>query len=307
MKSHFYISALLLGMTACSGESNLDVKGMVSSSSGDADSRFEQSMEYDKMHGVDTISVPDNAYKVYIMTDSHVDFSTSNLDQFVDDYLSDAEAAPFCLHLGDVINGQNHYDMCMEHLAPIWDGTGDTCFFAVGNHDLYFGQWQTYRSYIKTSVYHFVVKTPSFKDLYICLDSGNGTLGVKQRKWLEQLLEAAQEQKYRHIIVFTHTHFFKVDASQGHTSNFALEETHDLCDLFSRYGVELVLQGHDHCRDQHYFKGVQFLIVDALEDHFYNAYYAVMEVHQSFDFQFVPVGPQDPDKFSVRVPGVPHL
>ena len=121
------------------------------------------------------------------------------------------------------------------------------------------------------------------------------------------MLEAAQEQKYRHIIVFTHTHFFKVDASQGHTSNFALEETYDLCDLFSRYGVELVLQGHDHCRDQHYFKGVQFLIVDALEDHFYNAYYAVMEVHQSFDFQFVPVGPQDPDKFSVRVPGVPHL
>lgn len=306
MKNYLYICAITLGLTAC-GESNLDVVGLVAGSSPKADVRFEQSMAYNAQHGVDTILVPDNAYSVYIMTDTHVDFSTNDLDQFVNDYLADTQAAPFCLHLGDIINGQNHYDTCVAHIARIWQGTGDTCFTTPGNHDIYFGQWKTYLSHFKTGTYYFIVKTPAFRDLYICLDSSDATLGPKQRKWLEQLLADAQEKHYRHIVVFTHTHFFKVDASQGHTSNYALEETYDLCDLFARYGVELVLQGHDHSRSVVYFKGVQYLIVDALEEHFYNAHYAVMDVHQSFQFRFVPVGPQDPDKFEERIPGIPHL
>jgi 3',5'-cyclic AMP phosphodiesterase CpdA len=307
MKKLLYIFAAGLLLTACGGESNLDVVGMVAASSDHANSRFAQSMLYNQQHGVDTVHVADNEYHFYVMTDSHVDFSTNNLDQFVDDYLSDTEAAPFCLHLGDLINGTHHYDTCLAHVARIWEGTGDTCFVTPGNHDLYFGQWTDYVSFLKTGTYYFVVKTPNFKDLYICLDSGDGTLGIDQRKWLEQTLSEAQDQQFRHIIVFTHTHFFKLDASQGHTSNYALEESYELFDMFSRYGVELVLQGHDHCRSLNYFKGVAYLIVDALEDHYYNAYYAIVDVNQLLGWRFVPVGPQDPDKNGERVPGVPHL
>ena len=187
MKKLLYIFAVGLLLTAC-GESNLDVVGMVASSSDHANSRFAQSMLYNQQHGVDTVHVADNEYHFYVMTDSHVDFSTNNLDQFVDDYLSDTEAAPFCLHLGDLINGTHHYDTCLAHVARIWEGTGDTCFVTPGNHDLYFGQWTDYVSFLKTGTYYFVVKTPNFKDLYICLDSGEGTLGLEQRKLLEQTL-----------------------------------------------------------------------------------------------------------------------
>ncbi|MBO7460272.1 MAG: hypothetical protein J6T53_05165, partial [Bacteroidales bacterium] len=128
-----------------------------------------------------------------------------------------------------------------------------------------------------------------FKDLYISIDSGNGTLGYDQRRWLENVLKDKQNQGYRHIIVFTHTHFFKKDTSQGHTSNFNLEETYDLLDLFDRYDVSMVLQGHSHARDLTTFKDVVYLRVDALEDYALDAYYTILNVGNYINYEFVKV------------------
>ena len=133
--------------------------------------------------------------------------------------------------------------------------------------------------------------TPSgFRDLYVALDSSSGTLGVKQREWLENLLALKSKEDFRNIIVFTHTHFFKKDSSQGHTSNFNLEETYDLADLFARYGVDLVLQGHSHSRDITVFKGVTYLRLDAIEDHYPNAFYTIITVGDDFRYDFIKVG-----------------
>ena len=306
MKKLYILSLIALTLAACT-PGNLDILGMFYTRSEGADQRFEQSMQYNDQHGYCTIAVPQDDYHVYIASDTHVDFTTLNLDTFVTDYLADATAAPFCLHLGDFINSVGHYDTCYAHLSRIWDGTGDTCFCTVGNHDIYYDQWQVWRSFFQTSSYWFVVQTPAHKDLYICIDTGDGTMGAKQRKWLEALLSEHSQLGYRHIIAFTHTHIFKMDASQGHTSNMALEETYELCDLFSRYGVDLVLQGHSHARNISPFKDVQYVRVDALEDHYYNAFYTIMHVGKEYGWTFVPVGPQDEDKFEVYAPGVPHL
>ena len=304
-KLHILWITVLAALTSCS-QGNLDIVGMVYTRSEGSDQRFAQSMEYNNVHGYDTINVLKNDYLVYVMSDIHVDYSTYNLDTFVMDYLADPDAAPFCLLLGDIINSVNHYDTCMAHVSRIWNGTGDTCYATVGNHDLYYNQWQAYRNYWKTSTYWFMVQTPDYKDLYICLDSGDGTLGKDQREWFKQLMEQKSQEGYRHIIAFTHTHFFKMDASQGHTSNYALEETYEWCDLFARYGVDMVLQGHSHARNLSTFKGVTHLRVDALEDHYYNAYYTILELDEAINCSFVPVGPQDKSKFEVRVPGVPY-
>ena len=305
MKKYHFLSIVALAMMSCS-QGNLDILGMFYTRAEGADQRFEQSMEYNDRHGYCTINLAQDDYNVYVASDMHIDYTTFNLDTFITNYLSDATAAPFCLCLGDVINSVNHYDTCSAHFARIWNGTGDTCFCTLGNHDMYYDQWKVWRSFWQTSTYYFVVKTPACKDLYICLDSGDGTMGTKQRKWLEALLAEQSQAGFRHIIAFTHTHFFKIDASQGHTSNMALEETYELCDLFSRYGVDLVLQGHSHSRNLTYFKDVQYLRVDALEDHYYNAFYTVLHVGKEYGWTFVPVGPQDKDQFEVRVPGIKH-
>lgn len=278
---------VLFLLTSCS--KNIDLQGLLYTINESPDERFEQSMEYNKKHGYAKIFVDQDNYKVYTMSDIHVDFTTDNLDRYVSDYLADTTAAPFSLCLGDIINATGHFDYFMEHVKPVTDA-GRRIFYTVGNHDLYFNQWDEYFSRCGSSTYWFEVYTPNgSKDLYIALDSGNGTLGVDQRDWLEEVLRSKCFHGYRHIIVFTHTHFFKKDASQGHTSNFNMEETYDLADLFDRYNVSLVLQGHSHARDLTIFKDVVYLRVDALEDHYPDAYYTILNIGEYINYNFVKV------------------
>ena len=281
----YYIFILVLVLTSCG--KNIDYKGLFFTFNESVDERFAQSMEYNEKHGYDVISGVPDEYKVYAMSDVHVDFSTNNLDRYVSDYLADSVAAPFSLCLGDVINATGHFDYFEEHVKPVANA-GRKIYYCAGNHDLYFDQWKEFYSRFGSSTYWFEVQTVSgLKDLYIALESGSGTLGVDQRDWLENVLKSKQNQGFRHIVVFTHTHFFKKDTSQGHTSNFNLEETYDLADLFYRYDVSMVLQGHSHSRDLTVFKDVVYLRVDALEDHYPDAYYAILKVGNNINYEFV--------------------
>lgn len=289
MKKIFYILPLLL--VSCT-KGNLDMLGMFYTLSDGNDERFAQSMEWNDQVGYDTIQVAQDDYKVYTFTDIHVDTTTFNLDTFTTAYLNDTEAAPFCLCLGDQINAINNYPKFFAYIDKM-KAAGKKVYSTPGNHDLYYDQWSIYRDYWKTSAYWFLVQTPGgFEDLYICLDSSDGTLGIDQRKWLEQLLKEKSQMGYRHIIVFTHTHFWKRDQSQGHTSNFALEETYEIADIFGKYNVDIVLQGHSHYRYKTVFKGVTYLRLDKMEDHYYNSHYTTFQIGNDIDWTFVPVGPQ---------------
>lgn len=281
------IIGLMLVMTSCS--KNIDYLGIFMTFNESPDERFAQSMAYNVEHGYDKIIGISDEYEVYVMSDIHVDFSTDNLDRFVSDYLADTMAAPFALCLGDLINATGHWDYFDEHVKPVSDA-GRKVYYTVGNHDLYFNQWPEFRSRYHTSTYLFEVQTVNgYKDLYIAIESGSGTLGVDQREWLEDVLREKHNQGYRHLIVFTHTHLFKKDMSQGHTSNFNMEETYDLLDLFDRYDVSLVLQGHSHSRDLTTFKDVTYLRVDALEDHYPDAYYTILKIGNNINFEFINV------------------
>ena len=267
---------------------NIDYKGLFYTSNESPDERFAQSMDYNSSHGYVVITDVPDEYKVYVMSDIHVDFSTNTLDRYVSDFLADT-TAPFSLCLGDLINATGHFDYFAEHVKPVTDA-GRKIFYTVGNHDLYFNQWDEFFSRFGSSTYWFEVHTVSgSKDLYISIDSGNGALGCDQRNWLENVLRDKRYQGFRHVVVFTHTHFFKKDSSQGHTSNFSLEETYDLTDLFDRYDITMVLQGHSHSRDLTLFKDVIYLRVDALEDHYPDAYYTILKVGNYINYNFVKV------------------
>lgn len=83
----------------------------------------------------------------------------------------------------------------------------------------------------------------------------SGTLGGEQMRWLKDFL-AANRKNYRHCTVLTHTYLFYTDNSQTSSGNMAMEETHTLVELFSRYNVTLCLQGHDHFREDLTLGGV---------------------------------------------------
>ena len=268
---HPLILSFLLLLPSCSEDATLDVLGMFSPNGPTVGRRFAESMAYNSSVGDIYLDMGADDYTVYVCTDSHITRNSHrNLDYFVHTY-SAAPAPKLALHLGDLIDGQKNFSCADSILSPFNPFTPSSphpfLFITPGNHDIYFKQWEEYRSFFKTSVYWFDTRNGSKPlDLFICLDSAEGELGADQMSWLRRLLEAKSAVGYRHIIVFTHTHLWKLDASQGHTSNYAMETTYELCSLLSKYGVEYVWSGHQHARQRVLFKGVEYIVLNATKD-----------------------------------------
>ena len=280
------VSALLL--SACASEdSTLDMKGMFSPNGEVVNTRFAQSMMYNAERGEIHLDMKSDTYTMYVCTDSHITRKTHrNLDYFMTQYKADS-SPKLALHLGDIIDAQKNL-LCADSIVHFAGQTiQDTLFITPGNHDIYFKQWTEYCDYFKTSVYWFDTNNGATPlDLFVCLDTSEGTLGTKQMKWLHGLLASKSKTGYRRIIVFTHTHFWKLDGSQGHTSNFSLEETYELASLLAEYNVDYVWSGHQHSRQSVLFKGVNYLVLDATKDDEQGQAYMTVEMGKSAVYHY---------------------
>ena len=285
-KQYSFAFLMVVGFlfSACSEDSTLDMKGMFSPQGPTVNTRFAQSQAYNDSVGEIHLDMKADEYTVYVCTDSHITRKThKNLDYFIDQYNA-ASAPKLALHLGDLIDAQKNFS-CADSILNL---ANDHLFITPGNHDIYFKQWDIYRSYFKTSAYWFDTNNGSIKlDLFICLDSAEGSLGTSQTNWLKNLLETKSQEGYRRIIVFTHTHLWKLDGSQGHTSNMAMEETYEVTSLLGRYGVEYVWSGHQHARQSVIFKGVNYLVLDATKDEESGQAYMTVEMGESAIYHYI--------------------
>lgn len=276
-------------LASCSNpDATLDMKGMFSPNGETVGTRFEQSLAYNAARGEIHLNMGADNYQIYVCTDSHITRKTHrNLDYFINRYRA-AAAPKFALHLGDIIDAQLNFP-CADSIVHFAGQTiTDTLFITPGNHDIYFKQWPIYREYFKTSAYWFDTNNGTKKlDLFICLDSAEGSLGVDQTNWLRDLLAKKSQEGYRRIIVFTHTHLWKLDGSQGYTSNMALEETYELTSLLSQYGVETVWCGHQHARQSVRFKGVQYLVLNATKDSESGQSYMIASMGDQIAYQYL--------------------
>lgn len=292
-KTIYLISALLL--MACSKESTLDVAGMFSPQGPTVDARFAQSKAYNDSVGEIHLNMGQDEYAVYVCSDSHITKKThKNIDYFMAQY--DAAAEPkVALHLGDLIDAQDNFP-CADsvlHLGgnainkmPLYGQ--DALFITAGNHDIYFHQWDIWCAHFKSSTYWFDTNNGGKKlDLFVCVDSADGEIGVPQMAWLKEVLKAKSQEGYRHIIVFTHTHLWKLDASQEHTSNIALETTYELTAMLGNYGVESVWSGHQHARQLVHFKGVEYRVLNATKDTEQGQSYMIAEMGEQIRYCYI--------------------
>lgn len=289
MKKSFCIIASVLLFAACANEnSTLDMKGMFSPNGETIDARFEQSLAYNAVRGEIHMDMQADDYTIYVCTDSHITRKTHrNLDYFVAQYRA-AAAPKLALHLGDVIDAQKNFPCADSILHFAGQTIADTLFVTPGNHDIYFKQWPIYRDFFKSSVYWFDTRNGEKKlDLFICLDSAEGELGVKQMNWLRSLLDEKSKEGYRRIIVFSHTHLWKLDASQGHTSNMALEATYEFTSLLSQYGVEYYWCGHQHARQVVRFKGVTYMVLNATKDSESGQSYMIAHMGENVSYDYI--------------------
>ena len=296
MKKNIYICLgslfLILGsFVACGPDARLDMVGMFAGTSPKIDERFTESQVYNKQYGFSTIQASAEDYRVYVCTDTHITKTQKRWTNFIETYRQDM-LCPVAVHLGDIIDAQNYFDEMYSayQAVPANPAKVDTLMAIAGNHDIYFKQWPQFIELFKTCTYYFIVRTPSgAQDLFICYDSADGTVGTKQLQWLTETLQWADSQDFRHIVACTHTHFFKRDHSQGHTSNYTIEETYALLNLFAKHQVEMVWSGHDHAREVTKVKGMTCIVVDSMKDGDKHPFYMLVTMGKSISYEFVPV------------------
>lgn len=250
-------------MAGCHFMAEHDFSGMVVGSSPAVDTRFAQSCKWAEEHPF-SIEVNDSAYHIHIVTDSHIDSTrtTDDVKRFVKAYRED-ENCPVALHLGDIVSTNEGFAQYLDALSQVEAPKRDTLLYTVGNHDLCFGLWPQWCEHFHCSTYIFETTLKGHAlDLYICLDTGSGTIGRKQLAWLRSVLAAHPRTNYRHVVVYTHTNFFNDNSIPSLSSCLSVEETYLLTDILSTYGVSLVLSGHAHTAEDDTYGGVRYLTLE---------------------------------------------
>lgn len=266
-----------------SGCRRYDIGGMVVSSSKNVEARFDESMEINAAHSTDTIiTVTQDRYKIYAASDFHIGETAENLGRYLRTAESDHENVCVMI-LGDITDQRGGHVIAADTIAGI--GISKPIRYIAGNHDLYFGLWDSYKEHFGSSSYYFVIESDTACDLFVCLDSGSGTLGKKQLKWLKDLLKEKRPH-YRHCVVMTHTNFFDSDLSQIPTGSFSQEETITLAGLFAKNNVDLVVNGHDHTRDISTINGVEFITLDEIKDLSEKASFLIIEIDDEISTEF---------------------
>jgi hypothetical protein len=253
MKTRFLLfTATSMVLASC--EPGVDFSVPVS-----ADQRFEESRRWSAKKSTDEITVQSDDYSILFLADSHAG-TTNNLDSIFS-IARATNASAVCI-AGDLTQGDKNDFPVFEQSIP--DKSEIPTFLTPGNHDLWSDEgWKTYFELFGPSSYYFNVRTPVAVDMFISIDSGTGTLGSVQLRWLEDILQN-QRSGCRRCIIFTHNDFLRVRHAE--ISNPLVEELSVLIDLFTRYQVDMLIAGHDHIPSEELFGITDYIIVGAISD-----------------------------------------
>lgn len=260
-----HLLSIAICVAAMSGCNQLDLAGLVMPTGEGVEKRFEQSqsMKADMKAGVVDVQ---SDYMFYVCADPHIHTTYNNLGIFNNALRNDSDAA-FGVILGDCTDTRSNLHTYMGAIKynAVQHRYNYDIFHILGNHDLFFNGWVDFKEIIGPSVYWFEVVFPEGKDLYISLDTATGTLGSKQTQWLRSFL-TNNRHAYRHCIVLTHTNFFYTDRTQSSSGNMPIEESIALIDFLGKQKVSLVLQGHDHYREDLTYDNVRYTVIGAISD-----------------------------------------
>ena len=296
-KKYLYIFAAAPFMFFSAGCNRVVIAGMINNRS-DTEDRVNDWLDYDEQYGEPVIeNVPDN-YRVYACSDPHYSDRDGITPQGENDRVfnfvtveRNDSSAVFSFIAGDLANesGEKPYFMIEDAIRYNAERQvkDDPCFPIAGNHDVYFDCAKWYKEHFHTSTYTVTVKTVGgFKDLFIFLDSGNGTHGKRQLDWLEEKLSHRGE--YRNCVVVSHCWLFRTSYNYTTTpaANLPLDEQYGFMDLMSASNVSLVVMGHFHACEQRRFNGITYVMIDNLNEETDNPSYLVVDCGEKVSFEY---------------------
>lgn len=259
---------LLLGfatlLTACSDNpQELDYTGLFHNPSESVQTRFDQYMDWNANHPAFVETVTSDDYRLFFCSDVHYREDRNQLEPFLKLSRNDA-TCPFIIINGDLSDHEAGFDTVQARILRHYAAGGRLVYTTAGNHDLYFGRWLDFFNHFGSSTYVVKVQGPGYEDIFIFLDSANGTLGRSQLKWLKEQLEGTTAA--RHITVVTHNNLFNQDQNQGRCSTPPMDEVYQITHLMEKHGVEACIQSHNHYPSLTTFKGIQLVVTPALQD-----------------------------------------
>lgn len=282
LKKIIILSFLGFAFSACD---KFEMRGFVLSYES-ADQRFDQSMDWNIEHPFKNIVVPLDDYSIFTAADSHVG-GTKNLDFFMESALN-ANAAALVM-VGDITTGRE--DDYLNYKLHLPEQDDLTSFHVIGNHDLYFDGWKQFYKQFGSTTYLFTIETPQASDLFICLDTGSGTLGSGQLEWLKDILKN-ERSNYRNCIIFTHNNLFRIRHTTS--TNPFVEELHVLMELCVKHQIDMVITGHDHKRNVVTLGNTTHVTLDALQDEGKNAgYFKLFIMQGKVEYEFVELNSND--------------
>lgn len=143
----------------------------------------------------------------------------------------------------------------------------------LGNHDALFGGQYLFKKAFwpkgftsdSGSPYYWSVNAGAATIVAVDLPWGTENFGPAQRAWLEKTLAAADPRKP--LIVISHSYFYASgykDLKTGAPWYDHYQNIPALVPLFEKYGVDLVVSGHNHYQELLSHNGVNYAIVGSM-------------------------------------------
>ena len=260
-KLNLWISSVILAGVCIS--CTYDFVGMIAAGSS-VDERFRDSMEESGQNFYPkNVSITENGYRFLVATDLHI--KDNQWDRVRNFFTMGGDGRYLMtMLLGDYPYTAGASLLPLADIITIIEGL--RVFPAIGNHDVYKDGYQaTYRPIFGPTCYYFRVSSNNACDLFLILDSANGTLGNDQFRWLQNIL-SQERGSCRHCFIFTHSNFFSPAGYFDTVSTYPIEEQMKLLDVFAKNNVTVVFTGHSHAHDETKVRGVKYITLNPWSD-----------------------------------------
>jgi 3',5'-cyclic AMP phosphodiesterase CpdA len=222
----------------------VDLGGLFAST--DLSERLKEKNNPESLKRLSAPLILGDEYSFIVMTDTHIEEGNAHGLEKLKDVIkenNETEGNPeikFVVFCGDLT--QNGSEQDLKEFLNIADSLPIPAYPAIGNHDIYFGNWPVWKKLIGSTSYR--VKGGS-ADLFI-LDSANSFWGKDQLDWLENELKSANGGANGRVFVFSHHNLFADDVVNIQQMSDTRETARLISLVRGKRGI--MFTGHSHKR-----------------------------------------------------------
>jgi predicted phosphodiesterase len=173
-------------------------------------------------------------YSFVLCGDPHMPAEGDGLFPELDSFIR-RNMVNFALFTGDMtsLGKEDEY----ANIVRLINGLTVSVYPALGNHDIYNNGWEYYWRTFGPSVYTFYGGNAKF----IVIDTASGEVGDKQMEWIQKEIKSNRQPL---LIVLSHMPIYGGD--HGLYEFPKSDERVELIEMFEKYEVDFVLEGHYH-------------------------------------------------------------